>query len=398
MSGVMVFFQDSRRKHSGMTSDYTSSNGHTVVKNWSRKSNMLKAFLQIPAHFLFRAFGWPSLPPMSLTLSVTFRCNSRCRTCNVYRRDAAELSQEEWIRVFQSLGTAPVWVTISGGEPFLRSDLYELIVRFYEICRPSIINIPTNGLLSERIPLIVADLAKRCSNAQLVLNVSIDDIRERNDLIRGVPGSYDRATTTFKALKALGLPNLTVGIHTVISRYNVHRIPEIYEHLQGLEPDSYITEIAEERQELGTIGAEITPAPAEYAKAADFLVSRMKESTDYRRVGRLTRAFRIQYYDMVKEVLRDRRQVLPCYAGFASAHIAPDGDVWMCCIKAEPVGNLRDAHFDFLSVWNSKKAQEERKGIKEGRCYCPLANVSYTNMLYDVRRLFRVGCSVAGLR
>lgn len=363
-----------------------------------KNPKMLKTVVRIPAHFLFRLSGWPSLVPMSLTLSVTYRCNSRCRTCNVYRRNAAELSLDEWVRVFRSLGTAPAWVTISGGEPFLRNDLEELITRLYEICTPSIINIPTNGLLRERIPKVVANLARHCRTAQLVVNVSMDEVGERNDFIRGVPGSYDRATETFRTLKALGLSNLTVGIHTVISRYNVHRVPEIYEHMQSLDPDSYITEIAEERRELGTIGAGITPGAEDYARAADFLVSRMKESRDYRRVGRLTRAFRMQYYEVVKDVLRQRRQVMPCFAGFASAHISPDGDVWMCCIKAEPVGNLRDAQYDFLSVWNSSKAHQERKAIKEGGCYCPLANVSYTNMLYDVRRLFRVGCSVAGFR
>ena len=357
---------------------------------------MLKTLLQVPGAYLFRLIGWPRTPPMSLTLSVTFRCNSRCRTCNVYNRISPELTVDEWSRVFRSLGRAPAWITISGGEPFLRQDLKELVVSLYDICRPAIINIPTNGLLTDRIPGIVTDLTRHCRGTQVVVNVSIDDIRERNDLIRGVPGSYERATATFKALKAIQAPNLTVGIHTVISIYNVHRIPEIYDHLQTLGPDSYITEIAEERHELGTINSGITPGLEEYARAVDFLVSRMKQ-TGYRRVGRLTRAFRMEYYNLVKDILRQKRQVIPCFAGFASAHIAPGGDVWLCCIKAEPVGNLREAHYDFASVWNSREAREMRSDIKKRRCYCPLANASYTNILYDLPRLFKVGCRFACL-
>jgi len=82
-------------------------------------------------------------------------------------------------------------------------------------------------------------------------------------------------------------------------------------------------------------------------------------------------------------------------AGVASAQIAPNGDVWTCCIRAESVGNLREHNYDFRSVWTTSHADELRRSIKAGECYCPLANASYTNMLCHVPTLTSVALDVA---
>ena len=354
---------------------------------------MLKAALRIPGYWLFRQMGWPQWCPMNLTLSVSFSCNSRCRTCNVHTRSTKELSLEEWTKIFQSLKEKPFWVTISGGEPFLRKDIEALVGSLYDNCRPAIINIPTNGLLMERIPLIVKQIAGRCLKSQIVINLSIDEIEERHDAIRGVPGNYSKALKTYAALKAIHAPNLTVGIHTVISSFNVQRVSQIYEHLRALDPDSYVTEIAEERVELNTIGAEITPEYSAYTSALDSLMALMRED-HFNRIGRIARAFRLEYYKLVKKILKEKRQVIPCFAGVASAQIAPNGDVWMCCIKAESIGNLKAANYDFKKVWTSKKAWELRQRIKEKVCYCPLANAGYTNMLFNIKTVLQAASNL----
>ncbi len=350
---------------------------------------MLKVLPRLPSGISYRAFGRPRRLPMNLTISPSFKCNSRCRTCNVYKKDCDELTVAEWEKVFEGLGRAPFWVTISGGEPFLNRRLVEIASLCHDICRPAIINIPTNGLLTARVTDAVRQIGAHCRNSALVINVSIDAVGKDNDAIRGVPGSYDKAVATFKALKELPLPNLSVGIHTVISRFNADSIGEIYPVLRGLNPDSYITEIAEERVELDTIGAGITPDIAQYERAADFLIERLGRER-FNRLGRVTRVFRIEYYKLVKRVMREKRQVIPCYAGFASAQIAPDGDVWMCCVRAESIGNLKRSNFRFKDVWFGPMAEAQRRSIKAGECHCPLANAAYTNMLHHPRSLLQV--------
>jgi MoaA/NifB/PqqE/SkfB family radical SAM enzyme len=58
--------------------------------------------------------------PVNITVSVSYQCNSRCKTCNVWLLPNDDLVLPEWDRVFESLGRAPYWFTFSGGEPTLR--------------------------------------------------------------------------------------------------------------------------------------------------------------------------------------------------------------------------------------------------------------------------------------
>ncbi|HYX49933.1 MAG TPA: SPASM domain-containing protein, partial [Ktedonobacteraceae bacterium] len=161
-----------------------------------------------------------------------------------------------------------------------------------------------------------------------------------------------------------------------------------------LKPDSFISEIAEERVELDTVGMGITPPIQKYQPVIERLQEGIRKA-EFNGVSRITQAFRDRYYDIVKRTLVEKRQVIPCLAGVASAQIAPNGDVWTCCIRAESVGNLREHNYDFRSVWTTSHADELRRSIKAGECYCPLANASYTNMLCHTPTLTAVALDVA---
>jgi len=346
---------------------------------------MLKAII----YRLYKIFKFPRLLPISYTLSVTNKCNSRCKTCSIYTKKTDQMSVAEYKKIFKSIGRAPYWVTISGGEPFLRKDLPEIIFALDKFCRPKIINIPTNGILTQRIFYMVKQICKALPNTEIIINLSIDGIDEEHDRIRNVKGNYQKVISTYKQLRKLKYKNLSIGIHTVISRYNLHSFPAIASTMLQLDPDSYITEIAEERVELANLGKDITPNALEYRAAIDFLLHRIK-NTEFRGMSRITQTFRIEYYNLVKKILRDRKQVIPCFAGIASCQIAPDGEVWFCCIKGKSVGNLREKNYRFRSIWFSREAKRERKVISRKECYCPMANASYTNIMLNIPSLWRV--------
>ena len=201
---------------------------------------------------------------------------------------------------------------------------------------------------------------------------------------------------TWQGLKELQVRhvNLVLSVHTVVSKFNTGRIRDIVEGLEFLEPDSYITEVAEERVELDTMGWDITPTPEEYAPIADYLSERAtrRSATPQKGLARLTQAFRAQYYQLAKRVLQEQRQVIPCQAGWASGQISPDGDVWSCCIRAEPVGNLRETGYDLRPIWFEQAGQMRhlRASIKARECACPMANASYANMLLHAPTVARV--------
>jgi MoaA/NifB/PqqE/SkfB family radical SAM enzyme len=346
------------------------------------------------------ALGKPLALPMNLTISVSYRCNSRCKTCNVWQRPNDDFTIEEYEKTFESVGHAAYWFTFSGGEPTLRKDLPEMVGAAYRYCKPGVINIPTNGIQDKIIPERVERVLQAAPGSEVIINLSLDGVGVKHDIVRGVKGNFERAMRTYAGLKALKgrYKNFTLGVHTVISNFNVDEFENIYTFVRDeLKPDSFISEIAEERVELDTVGMGITPPIQKYQPVIERLQEGIHKAEfgDVTRITpRITQAFRDRYYDIVKRTLVEKRQIIPCLAGVASAQIAPNGDVWTCCIRAESVGNLREHNYDFKSVWTTAKADELRRSIKAGECYCPLANASYTNMLCHVPTVTSVALEV----
>ncbi|RME43312.1 MAG: radical SAM protein [Caldilineae bacterium] len=352
---------------------------------------MFSLLPKLPLYWLYRKLGWPEMLPFSIVVSVSYRCNSKCKTCDVWRKPNDDMTLEEWERVFASIGRGPLYFTFTGGEPFLRPDTAEMALAAYRHCRPAVITIPTNGILTRRIIEQVDRICAGAPKTQIGINLSLDGVGKEHDEIRMVPGNWDKAMQTWQGLKDLQQThkNLVLTTHTVISRFNIDRFFEIYAGLQFLEPDSFITEIAEERVELDTVGWDITPLADRYAPIADFL-SRKARERPVRGLAKITQAFRAQYYQLAKRTLYEHRQVIPCYAGWASCQIAPNGDVWSCCIRAEGVGNLREHNYDLRPIWRGQAMASLRHSIAAGECACPMANASYANMLLHPPTLTRV--------
>src|ERR1700680_2770704 len=338
----------------------------------------------------------PLALPMNLTISVSYRCNSRCKTCNVWQRPNDDFTIEEYDKTCASIGRDAYWFTFSGGEPTLRKDLPEMVEAAYRHCHPGIINIPTNGIQDKIIPERVERVLQAAPGSEVIINLSLDGIGVKHDIVRGVKGNFERSMRTYAGLKALKgrYKNFTLGVHTVISNFNIDEFENIYAFVRDeLKPDSFISEIAEERVELDTVGMGITPPIQKYQPVIERLQEGIRNA-EFNGVSRITQAFRDRYYDIVKRTLVEKRQVIPCLAGVASAQIAPNGDVWTCCIRAESVGNLREHNYDFAATWRTAKANELRRSIKAGECYCPLANASYTNMLCHIPTLTSVALEV----
>jgi len=344
---------------------------------------------QIPRYWLARRFRLGAPLPANVTVGLTYRCNSRCQTCRVYERQSAELTVEEWARVFAGLGAAPYWFTFSGGEPFLRRDTPDIVRAAIVTCRPRVVNLPTNGLLTDRVVEGAAAVCAADPQTRVIVNVSLDGVGPQHDEIRGVPGAYEKAVATVRGLQELRCANLTVGIHTVISRFNAANMERIVPQLLALGPDSYVTEVAEQRVELGTTALDIAPDAEAYDRALDHVERALAEHLRDG-VSGLIQAFRREYYARARRYLRSGETGLPCYAGLASAQIDPSGDVWFCCVRAESVGNVKAAGYDFRAVWRGSAAERLRDSVRRAECACPLANAAYTNMLCHPPTIARV--------
>jgi MoaA/NifB/PqqE/SkfB family radical SAM enzyme len=280
---------------------------------------------------------------------------------------------------------------ISGGEPFLRSDIVEIIELACKYLTPGIVHIPTNAisprLTVKRVRRIIDFLKANAPHVRLTIKPSLDHIGDKHDDIRGVKGNFEKVMWLFDRLKAFqaDYPHLHVELGTVISRWNVNDIEEISQFVMDLGTDSYRNEIAEQRSEMFNLDDAITPNPEEYRRAIDFFVAQIRNDMKKRVLfQRITNAFRLVYYRLAIRIMEQNRQVIPCYAGISNAHMTPYGDIWACCTLGydKPMGNLRDFDYDFRKLWAVARRPKGSAGIlPSGSCACPLANQAYSNIL-----------------
>ena len=362
----------------------------------------------LPRMIRYRLAHWGLVTPgvpINLTFSVTNVCQSRCKTCNIWElykkhpeRRKAELKLEEIQRIFSSLGHVYVF-NVSGGEPFLRDDFVEIVAMACRHLTPGVIHIPTNALavdlVEQKTIKILKYLKKHGPGVTLTVKPSLDHIGDRHDQIRGIPGNFDKVMRLFKRLKTLqqDYDKFHVELGTVISRWNVDDVAEIAAYISRMGADSYRNEIAEQRSEMFNTQNDITPSVEKYEAAIQEFISEIRNNMRNRVLfQRITHAFRIIYYDLAIQILKTRQQALPCYAGISNAHMTPYGDVWACCTLGydKSMGNLRDFDYDFKALWNSDTAKALRADIKAGKCHCPLANQTYSNMLMHGPSLLRV--------
>jgi MoaA/NifB/PqqE/SkfB family radical SAM enzyme len=340
--------------------------------------------------------------PITLTYSVTAACQSKCRTCNIglkYQEDPKrkerDLRLDEIERIFKTLGNI-YFFNISGGEPFLRKDLPEIIRLACQHLKPRIIHIPTNAIASKRIRDLTVkslDIINQYDpKVPFTVKPSIDGIGKIHDEIRGVKGNFKRLEKTISYLKEVEqeYPNFHLELGTVISNFNIDHLSEIEDYVHSLGVQSYRNEIAEQRTEFFNLQDPITPDAETYERIIRTFSLKIRENiNDKKRLTRITESLRLVYYDIVVKILREERQVIPCYAGISNVHINYDGEVWPCCVLgySKPMGFLRKCDYDFQKIWHSDQANKVRKYIKEGHCACPLANQAYSNILCSSKYL-----------
>ncbi len=343
--------------------------------------------------------------PITLTFSVTAACQSLCKTCQIgklFREDPhrakADLNIDEIKRIFSSIGSI-YFFNVSGGEPFLRSDLAKIIELALLHLQPKIIHIPTNAIATGKIKRLTQEILsviqQIAPGTTLTIKPSIDGIGSRHDEIRGVPGNFKQLEKTISELKAFSRqhPNFHLELGTVVSNFNLEHLEEIenYVHAQGVE--SYRNEIAEQREEFFNLKDPITPTGSQYELLMQRFKAKIRQNLSHkRRFARITESFRLVYYDLVSQIMKHQAQVIPCYGGISNIHINYDGQVWPCCVLgyAKPMGNLRDSDYDFQKIWHSDQAKTVRRYIMEKNCWCPLANQAYSNILCHPPSLMKV--------
>ncbi|MGE0405236.1 MAG: radical SAM protein [Candidatus Korobacteraceae bacterium] len=159
----------------------------------------------------------------SVFLFVTSACNSKCRTCFYWD----ELNQGRDLtmpQLRQISRTAPQFhkLWISGGEPFLRKELAEILALFYHNNGVRHINLPTNGLLPERMESVLDEVLASCPDLEIDLNFSLDGLANTHDVLRGVPNNFHKTIETMNlaAERWSGVRRLRRNVVSCVTRDN----------------------------------------------------------------------------------------------------------------------------------------------------------------------------------
>ena len=350
------------------------------------------SYLKYLKYFLVKKY------PAEITFFVTAACNFRCRHCfNLEKIEKAnsqdELSVKEIEKITQTIPSF-IRLSLSGGEPFFRTDLVQVCRAFYENCHVKFISIPTNASLTEKIVSDVRQIAESCPKLFLHISLSVDGLREKRDYIVGRKNTTVSLLKTAQELKKLqeSEPNLSLGVITTQSPDNEKQLNEIYEFcLKTLKIDNFGFNIARiySKNKVGT-----TANLGIYEKFTQKLIGNKGSLMFNFPLSSFFIAKRNMVFRQVLKTHQEKKYQTPCFSGNLRVVIDEVGNVYPCetlqyCPDQQNflMGNLRDYDLNFKKLFFSPRAQKIKNYIKKIRCFCAHECDLETNILFNSKFL-----------
>jgi MoaA/NifB/PqqE/SkfB family radical SAM enzyme len=269
--------------------------------------------------------------------------------CNIWQtEDKVQLPLE----FFRNLSAHLRYINLSGGEPFLREDLPEIVAILKKQCPKAKIIISSNGLATEMIEARMKAIL--AINPKVGVRISIDGIGEAHDAVRGIPGIFGKAMETVERLKKIGVKNL--GLSFTIMDFNIDQLVPVYRLSQKLgielamalvqnseiyfaKNDNQARNIDRIERELGTVIREELRSfsPKKWFRA---------------------------YYDFgLLHYAKFQERLLPSGAGRDSLFIDPQGNIFPSNLINLPMGNIKERSLDDL--WSGPRAEGVRSKMKK---------------------------------
>jgi radical SAM protein with 4Fe4S-binding SPASM domain len=261
------------------------------------------------------------------------------------------LQPKEYAKLPSSLKT----INITGGEPFLRADLVDVVRTIDTILPRCRIVFSTNGMMTDTIVKKLTQI--RSFHSRIGAGVSIDGIASTHDTIRGVPGIFNHAIDTVRKLKEAGFADLRIAM--TLQEDNVREVKRVFD----LSCD---------------LGVEFTMTLAHdsdiYFKKSDNVSSELLEAVSEELPGVLLRQlksrsvkdwFRAFHTQGIFDASHRQLYTSSCEAGQSYFFMSPEGDVYPCNVLNLKMGNISS-----VRTWDElyTKDTEERARQIVGKC------------------------------
>ncbi|MBU0503838.1 MAG: radical SAM protein [Candidatus Omnitrophica bacterium] len=302
----------------------------------------------------FSTFGINS-KPQRVDIRINHKCNLRCGHC-LQRHEGEELVTEDWKAVIMDLkkwlGCFPLVIT--GGEPLLRQDLFEIIYFSFNLGLVTMLN--TNG------SLINSEVADKLERSGLdIIALSLDGFQEKtHDSLRG-PGAYANTMGAIAELKG----RIRTQINTVITGQNLAELLDLIEFsernglgisFQGLICKGYDGKNISALADNGLFPQDKDRISREF----DRIIERKKKSPYIRSSTRYLLALKSYYLGLSSPILE-------CRAYDKAVTILPDGAVKICWLS-DPIGNISSTAID--DIWRSEETRLKRKEMRKCKSDC----------------------------
>ncbi|MCL4371746.1 radical SAM protein [Candidatus Marsarchaeota archaeon] len=306
--------------------------------------------------------------PYKLNFSITYWCQSRCLTCNIWQiRPKGELTIEE-IRSFARKNTSFKWIELTGGEPFLRSDIVEIASAFAENSKDLyVLTMPTNSLCGRQMVLDKLRKILDLGIPKVSITVSLDGYKELHDKIRGIPGNYEKAISMFKDLMELKkqYKNLYFVFGYTMSAFNQGQLMKTIEEVRKDIPEVKYKDFHLNLGQIssnyyGNTGANITASREVIAaEIAEFI---RRREFEFGAIPQIERVFlnKLLYYTRTGDMPMRSRSLE------ASLFLDSYGNVYPSIMWDKRIGNIKEHDYSLDALWDSEIAKQTRHEIRQG--------------------------------
>ena len=294
--------------------------------------------------------------PLILSWNVTRKCNMKCSHCYINadtKESITELTTEEAKNLIDQIcEVSKPLLVLSGGEPLLRPDIYDLVR--YGASKGLKMGIGSNGSLIE------SDAAKKLKEAGIeTISISLDShIPEQHDKFRGIQGSWEKAVNAIKVLRKNGV---LVQVNTTVTQQNYSQIDEIMSLVEKLGVENFHLFF------LVPTGRGVKITDISSTKYEEMIRKTFAKIAQRKLNVRPSCA--PQFMRIAKEMgLNMSRWIRGCIAGLYYCRIYPNGEVTPCPYLPIKLGNIREK--TFKEIWfNSEMLQTLRNfNALKGKC------------------------------
>lgn len=281
--------------------------------------------------------------PTSAFLAVTLLCNARCVMCDIWKNRGMDFTP---LDVYKKLPASLEMVDLTGGEPFLRPDMADVVRNVRMTCPKARILITTNGFLHQNIEKQIDRIISVDPN--IAFRISLDGGKEMHEKIRNVPQAYEKVIHTIEMLQSKHVKD--IGIIYTLMNNNKHELNDVYIYTQKKRINFSLNVVHDSPVYFGKEKTSLRPKPEEVKDHFNKLFLKQLQTTNPKNWAKAW--FNRYSFEYMKSHVR----ALPCRAGESFFYMDPFANIFMCHLKNWPIGNLKKSTFD--EIWQSKAKQK----------------------------------------